>query len=213
MIFKVYPPGSHGPKMACRKARSQIGIQLGFERQFDDKNRARLDVGYQSLSFDHSDDSDFSGLVARLRYSRLLSDALSLRGEFRREPIQSSFDVSNYFLMTLGEASIQLQPVGSSLYYFAALGIQLNGYPEPTELSVNREFNPRRADSVGASVRRRDTLWSADVGLGVAFSELMSLDLTLVARQRDSNVERLSYDDLVIGLAFRYGFRPQRNYL
>ncbi len=45
---------------------TRVGIQVGLERQFDNKNRARLNLGYQVLEFDHSNESDFSGVVARL---------------------------------------------------------------------------------------------------------------------------------------------------
>jgi hypothetical protein len=208
---------------------SLVGAQVGLERQFDDKNRARLDLGYRVLSFDHSDDSDFSGLVARLRYSRRFSDALSVNGELAREPIQSSFDVNNYFVMQLLMASVQFEPRGTSLYYFGALSLQTNNYPDETELRVNREFNRRRADRVGSGFYRRDKIGSVDLGMGMLFSPLTSLDLTVSARQRDSNMtpiqfdragvivdrstDRLSYDDLVVGLTFRYGFTPRRDYI
>ena len=113
------------------------------------------------------------------------------------------------------------------------MSFQKNTYPDETQLPGNREFNRRRDDFRGAGFRRRDKISSVDLGVGMRFSELSSLDLTVSARQRDSNMspvgfefneqeeiqvidrslDRLDYDDLVIGLSFRYGFLPQRNYI
>lgn len=194
---------------------TRVGAQVGFERQFDDKNRARFNLGYQVLEFDHSDDSDFSGLVMRLHYRRRLSEILSFSGDALRQPVQSAFDVNNYFVMQSLSVSVDLQPESTSLYYFGTLSIQTNAYPDETELQANREFNRRREDFVGRGIHRRDNIASMDLGVGLQFSALSSIEVTLAARQRDSNMvlDRLEYDDLVFGLTFRYGFVPQRNYI
>jgi len=212
---------------------SRIGAQVGLERQFDDNNRARLDLGYQVLEFDHSSDSEFSGLVGHLRYRRRFSDALSVNGDIIRQPVQSSFDVNNYFIMLRARANVQFQPRGTSLYYFGAVSFQTSTYPDETQLSANREFNRRREDFLGAGFHRRDKISSLDLGVGMRFSDLSSLDLSVSARQRDSNLtpvgfvfdeqgeivvldrslDRLSYDELVFGLSLRDGFTPPRNYI
>lgn len=212
---------------------TRVGVQLGFERQFDEKNRARLDLGYQVLEFDHSEDSKFSGVVAHLRYSRRFSESLSVQADVVRQPTQSSFDVNNYFLMHRATGGVQFQPQGTSLFYFGSLSFQTSAYPDETQLSVNRKLNRRRDDYLGGGFHRRDKIASVDLGVGMQFSALSSLDVTLAARRRDSNLtpssfgfddegefflidrslDRLDYDDLVIGLTFRYGFIPQRNYI
>ena len=133
-------------------------------------------------------------------------------------------------------AGIQYEPRGTSLYYFGGALFQTNTYPDETELSVNRQYNRRREDLIGSGYRRRDTITSLDLGAGLRFSEMASLELTVSNRDRDSNLDpmvfervrvdgayqtelikrsldRLDYDDLTIGLTFRYGFTPQRNYI
>jgi hypothetical protein len=180
---------------------TSTGFQVGLQRQFDDRNSARLDIGYETMESDNSDDSDYSGLVGRMRYQRVFSEALFLSAELLRQPQQSSFDVNNYYVNQRASVSAQFHPAGM-LFYAGSLLYYVNDYPDESELTVND-----RGDI------RKDYNLSGDASLGLQVAGSATLELTFSARRRNSSIDRFDFSEHVVGLSFRYGFSPDREFI
>ena len=210
---------------------SRDALQIGLDHRFDDRNRTRFHAGYEEMKFENSDDSDFSGVVGRFAYERLLSAAVSLQAELLRLPSQSVFNVNNYYVTDRASVSSLFRPRGR-MFYVLAVSYQRNAYPD-----VTREFC--RDDSTGVilpdpqppgdtvcdmgtspatgltedsiGIRREDFLLRWVAGIGVQFSRTTALQLNYEYVDRDSNTPEVEYETDIISLEFRFGWSGDRD--
>lgn len=107
-------------------------IQFGMERRFDRQDRARFHVGYEELTVANTDDAEFSGLVARATYGRLLGGDLRLDGNLIREATASVFNVNNFYVSNRLLVDLDWRP-GSRFFYRLSVDLTRNGYPEEAQ--------------------------------------------------------------------------------
>ena len=152
-------------------------------------------LGYAKWNFSDSGLSDFSGLVGEFRYQLLLSERMKVTSSLSRYPLQSFFNVNEYYVTRNIEVRLERQPA-SHLYYAGSVSYRLNNYPEPL------------TDFLGAVIgpRRKDRTWRGELGVGYKFMETLRAELRYRREERQSNIDNAGFGSGRIVFQMSFGW-------
>ena len=208
-------------------------LQIGYAKQFDERNMARFFIGYENLLFQESNDSDFTGFVGRFIYQRALTRSIRLQSEVIRRPSQSIFNVNNYYVTDRAAVRTFVRS-GSRIFYVATLSYQRNSYPDESmefcaatadqdsfiPIDEGCFLDPTTNEPILLGIpedqigfRRRDDLFRGSAGFGVQFARTSALQLTVEYTDRTSNIDSFEYDTTLVYLEFRFGWSPDREFI
>jgi hypothetical protein len=212
-------------------------VQFGLQRRFDRNDRAHFFVGYEQLRVANTDDAEFSGLVARATYSRLLAGRLQVNGELVREATASVFNVNNFYVSNRLLVDLDWRP-GASVFYRLSVDVTGNGYPEEAEQFCRSAIDPEVGVPFDPSapydplttpclkdendnpfllyapeiigVVRRDWQLGTRAGVGFQFSRTAAIELSYFWMSRDSNMDPFDFTTGRLSIMLRFGWSPDR---
>lgn len=169
-------------------------ITAGFRGMINPVIKTEIVVGYRTTSYDTPPEAadlipDFSGFIARGYFNWDMGHGSSLRLDLLRSDYPSNYGINANYVAT--GASLQYQ------YDYNRFQAQLRG---------RYQVNNYEAPDLATGIDREDPISTAAIGLGYRFGPYISLWGGYLYENRDSNIERYSYDYNVFTLGLVVGY-------
>ena len=176
---------------------------LGFRRTINDIVVTSLRLGYSRMDFHGGAEENYSGPVYEGGVDLDLSDVTVLSATIRREPFQSFFVNSNYYLnLDLG---LRLtQQIGPNTYWQVGGSIGRNDYATPIDVRVTPTTPPEEDSNMNGlidgfeallpsqGVKRSDRSRSFEIATGFRLRQALRLLISYNHEWRDSNIQQIS---------------------
>lgn len=156
-------------------------FRVGLKGEIAPKLTGTVKAGYKTTSYEQSSKDDFKGgtIWSNLTYEIQERTTMNIYGE--RGAQESSYSTNSYY--AANRAGIRLDhQLLDRLFLITGGSYQLNKYPdETTEGSV--------------TAKRKDDIWSADIGLRYEIREWSAVELMYERKERDSKFNTFDYED------------------
>jgi uncharacterized protein (PEP-CTERM system associated) len=168
-------------------------LLLGFQGSLGQRGRLEVTGGQVSWDFEDPAEEDFSGLQVDLRYRYQLRDRMSLTTGLSRYPLQSFFNVNNYYTSSSIDLKLTHEP-GSRISYAVTLVRRRNEYPEEIENL-----------GVFTGTIRTDSIARAELSFTYKIRDSLRAELRYRHEDRDSNVDFAEYTANRVTMQLSFG--------
>jgi hypothetical protein len=189
-------------------------IGAGLQRSFGGSIASSVSAGYETQDYEGGFGENFSGLVCDINLAWSAADVYRFELLASRQPYQSFFVNSNYYLSNMIRVRVA-QQLGRSAYWVAGLALQRNPYADPVDIRVTPD-SPPDSDLDGDGFidvyetllpsqgkLRRDGAFIVELAAGMRLSPSLRLTLGYNHEARDSNIEQ-SFDATSVFEPFDY---------